>query len=107
MSRERLLLALPSQRDRAKLARETGTDERGLALALKAGLRSGIDRLDRTGQLPKTSALLPSVADQLGIPKSLVGLIPDSVVDGLLPTDDLLRRVARQDRREHGPREPQ
>jgi hypothetical protein len=93
VSRERLLLALPSQKDRAALARETGTDERGLAQALKDGLRTGIDRLDKAGQLPKTSALLPSVADQLGISKSLVGAIPDSVVDDLLPTADVLRRA--------------
>ena len=46
VSRERLLLALPSQKDRAELARETGTDERGLAQALKDGLRTGVDRLD-------------------------------------------------------------
>lgn len=92
VSRERLVLALPSRRDRAALARETGTDERGLALALKDGLRTGVDRLDRSGRLPKTSALLPSIADQLGISENLVGLIPDSVVDGLLPTDDVLRR---------------
>jgi hypothetical protein len=93
VSRERLLLALPSQKDRAELARETGTDERGLAQALKDGLRTGVDRLDKAGQLPKTSALLPSVADQLGISKNLVDAIPDSVVDNLLPTADVLRRA--------------
>lgn len=93
VSRERLLLALPSQKDRAELARETGTDERGLAQALKDGLRTGVDRLDKSGQLPKTSALLPSVADQLGISKTLVDAIPDSLVDNLLPTGDLLRRA--------------
>jgi hypothetical protein len=93
VSRERLLLALPSQKDRAELARETGTDERGLAQALQDGLRTGIDRLDRTGQLPKTSALLPSLADQLGVSKTLVEALPDSLVDDLLPTDDVLRRA--------------
>jgi hypothetical protein len=93
VSRERLLLALPSQKDRAELARETGTDERGLAQALKDGLRTGVDRLDKAGQLPKTSALLPSAADQLGISKNLVDAIPDSVVDNLLPTADVLRRA--------------
>jgi hypothetical protein len=93
VSRERLLLALPSAKDRAELARETGTDEAGLERALKDGLRAGVERLDRSGQLPKTSALLPSVADQLGVSKSLVGAIPDSVVDGLLPSDEVLRRA--------------
>lgn len=92
VSRERLLLALPSQPDRAELARELGTDEEGLAQATKDGLLTGIDRLEKAGQLPKASALLPSIADQLGISTGLVGLIPDGVVDNLLPTADLLRR---------------
>jgi hypothetical protein len=92
VSRERLLLALPSQADRAELARELGTDESGLAQAIKDGLISGIDRLETAGQLPKASALLPSVAEQLGVPSGLAGLIPDDVVDNLVPTADLLRR---------------
>jgi hypothetical protein len=92
VSRERLVLALPSEADRAALAREIGTDDRGIAQALKDGLRAGVARLDEAGRLPKASVLLPSVADQLGIPPGLAGLIPDSVVDDLLPTADVLRR---------------
>jgi hypothetical protein len=92
VSRERLLLALPSEADRAELAKETGTDERGLARAIKDGLGTGVDRLDKAGQLPKVSALLPAIADQLGISRTLVGLIPDRVVDELLPTAGVLRR---------------
>ncbi len=92
ISRERLLLALPSEEDRAELARETGTDERGLARAIKDGMSTGVDRLEKAGRLPNMSALLPSVADQLGIPKGLAGLIPDSLVDELLPTAGVLRR---------------
>ncbi len=56
-------------------------------------MRAGVDRLDKAGQLPKTSALLPSAADQLGISRNLVDAIPDSVVDNLLPTADVLRRA--------------
>ena len=92
VTRERLLLALPSREDRAQLAQELGTDEEGLAQATKDGLLAGIDRLEKAGQLPKASALLPSIADQLGISTGLVGLIPDGLVDNLLPTADLLRR---------------
>jgi hypothetical protein len=91
VSRERLLLALPSEKDRAELAREIGTDDRGVARAIDEGLRTGVDRLEKAGELPRTSALLPSVADQLGISQSLVGLIPDKLVDDLLPTADVLR----------------
>lgn len=92
VSRERLLLAMPSKQDRAELAREVGTDDRGLAQAIKDGLRTGVDRLDEAGQLPKASALLPSIADQLGVSRRLVDLIPDSLVDRLLPTAGVLRR---------------
>ncbi len=92
VSRERLVLALASQADRAALAREAGTDERGVAQALKDGLLAGVDRLEQTGQLPKASALLPSVAGQLGIPPGLAALIPASAIDNLLPTGDVLRR---------------
>lgn len=90
--RERLLLALPSQADRAKLAQEAGTDERGLAQAIDDGLHSGVDRLEESGRLPTWSALLPSIADQLGISQSLVDLIPGSLVDRLPTTGDVLRR---------------
>lgn len=90
VSRERLVLALPSKRDRAELARASGTDERGLARALSGGLRTGVDRLETAGRLPKLSALLPSIADQLGISKRLVELIPDALIDRL-STADVLR----------------
>jgi hypothetical protein len=92
VSRERLLLALPSQKDRTELARELGTDDRGLARAVRDGLRRGVDRLDAAGRLPKASALLPSLADEIGVSKSVLELIPDRVVDGLLPTAGVLRR---------------
>jgi hypothetical protein len=92
VSRERLLLAVPSREDRAELARELGTDEQGIARAIKEGMRRGVDRLDTAGRLPKVSTLLPEIADELGISRSLVGLLPDRVVDDLLPTGDVLRR---------------
>ncbi len=91
VSRERLLLALPSKADRAELAKELGTDDRGLAQSVKEGLRTAIDRLDRDGQLPKASVLLPSIADQLNIPGIISDRIPDSLVDRVLSTGDMLR----------------
>jgi hypothetical protein len=92
VSRERLLLAVPSREDRAELARELGTDERGIATAIRDGLRSGVDRLEQAGRLPRSSALLPAVADELGIPQGLVNLIPDGLVEDLLPTAGVLRQ---------------
>ncbi len=90
--RERLLLALPSQADRAKLAQETGTDEAGLAQAIDDGMHSGVDRLEKNGQLPSWPALLPQIADQVGIPQNLAGLIPDSLVNSLPPPAEVLRK---------------
>lgn len=91
VSRERLLLALPSQQDRADLARAAGTDEAGLSQTIKDGLRTGVDRLDRAGRLPSKTALLALVAEQLGVSKGLVDLIPSGLTDTLPPTADLLR----------------
>lgn len=91
VTRERLLLALPYPAERAQLAREAGTDEAGLARAIHDGLRSGVDRLERNDQLPPVSALLPEIGDELGIPQNLVNLVPDGVVDDVVPTADALR----------------
>lgn len=95
VTRERLVLDLASPRDRRALARSRGTDERGLAGELKAGLRRGVDRLERRKQLPTASALLPSVADQLDLPaaaRPLIDLLPDATVNDLAPTGAVLRR---------------
>lgn len=91
VTRERLLLALPYPEERAQLAREAGTDEAGLARAIHDGLRGGVDRLERNDQLPPVSALLPEIGDELGIPQNLVDLVPDGVVDDVVPTADALR----------------
>ena len=53
-------------------------------------------QLDRQGRLPKVSQLLPQALDQTklpGIVKTIVGAIPDPVVDNLLPTAPLLRQT--------------
>ncbi len=76
ISRERLILSLDADR----------------AEALKAGLSEGLGRLN----LPKVSAVLPEaldLADLPGIAREAIEAVPDSVVDGLLPTRDLLRRT--------------
>lgn len=96
VSRERLVLALPSARDRAELARSAGRTEAGLPSALKAGLDHAVARLDRADRLPPASALLDSYAGELGLPglaEAAVKRIPDGVVDGLLPTGAVLRRA--------------
>jgi hypothetical protein len=86
ISRERLVLSLTTPR----------TMDPATPAALKAGLRSAVDRLERAGRLPKVSKLLPDAlqrADLPGIAKTAIGLVPDSVIDSTLPTGPLLRRT--------------
>ena len=86
ISRERLVLALAQTRS---------LDPRESA-ALKTGLADAVDLLDRQGRLPKVSQLLPQALDQANLPgivKTIIGAIPDPVVDNLLPTAPLLRRT--------------
>lgn len=98
VTRERLVLALPSERERRALAQEAGTDEAGLAPALRGGLGLALARLDGGGRLPRASALRDEYADELGLPglaEEAVRRIPDGVVDDLLPTGAVLRRALR------------
>ncbi|HYB26716.1 MAG TPA: hypothetical protein VEF89_08895 [Solirubrobacteraceae bacterium] len=84
ISRERLVLALA----------ETSTLNPQTTAALKAGLLDAVDRLDHDGRLPKVSQLLPEALDQSSLPgiaKTIIGAIPDGVIDHLLPTGPLLR----------------
>ena len=86
ISRERLVLALAQTRS---------LDPRESA-ALKTGLVDAVDLLDRQGRLPEVSQLLPQALDQANLPgivKTIIGAIPDPVVDNLLPTAPLLRRT--------------
>lgn len=94
--RERLVLALPSARDRRRLARESGRSEAGLVLVLKGGLSQAVRRLDRAHRLPRASGLLETYAGDLGLPRiaeEAVRRIPDRVVDDLVPTGPVLQRA--------------
>ena len=89
ISRERLVLALAETRS---------LDPRESA-ALKAGLVDAVERLNREGRLPKVSQLLPQALDQAklpGIVKTLIGAIPNGVIDNLLPTAPLLRQTVNE-----------
>ena len=84
ISRERLVLALA----------DTRSLDPDAPPALKAGLRSAVDRLDREGRLPKVSQLLPEALEQADLPgfvKTVIAAIPDGTVDSALPTAPLLR----------------
>jgi hypothetical protein len=89
ISRERLVLALAETRS---------LDPRQSA-ALKAGLVDAVDRLNREGRLPKVSQLLPQALDQANLPgivKTIIGAIPNGVIDNLLPTAPLLRQTVNE-----------
>lgn len=99
VTRERLILALPSARDRRAIGQESGRGERGVVHALSRGLDGAVVRLDRAGRLPRASVLRDAYAGELGLPgiaEEAVRRIPDSVVDDLLPTGPVLRRALRQ-----------
>jgi hypothetical protein len=94
--RERLVLALPSARDRRRLAREAGRSEAGLAVVLRGGLGRAVRRMDRAGRLPRASALLDTYAGDLGLPglaEQAVRRFPDRVVDDLVPTGPVVERA--------------
>ena len=89
ISRERLVLALAETRS---------LDPRESA-ALKAGLVDAVDRLNREGRLPNVSQLLPQALDQANLPgivKTIIGAIPNGVIDNLLPTAPLLRQTVNE-----------
>ena len=105
VSRERLLLALPSKR--------TAPSSRGRPAPTSAAWR----RRSRTACAPASTGSSRPVSCRRGRapavgrrparhPEGLVGLIPDGLVDSLPPTADVLRPSLDNDRREHRPRGP-
>lgn len=96
VSRERLVLALPSAEDRREVAALTGRDERRLAGVLRTAMLAAVDRLDRADRLPEASGLVETYVDQLGLPgiaEEAIRRIPDGIVDGLVPTRPVVRRA--------------
>jgi hypothetical protein len=64
--------------------------------ALRAGLLTAVDRMKADGTLPPASALVNEALDQSnlnGLVKAAIRLLPDSLIDGALKTDDVLRRA--------------
>ncbi len=99
VSRERLVLALPSAADRRALLQAQGRTEADLVAALRGGLDRAVVRLDRADRLPPASQLRDSYVGELGLPgvaEEIVRRIPDGVVDGLLPTGEVLRNALRR-----------
>lgn len=64
--------------------------------ALHAGLLEAVDRMKADGTLPAASDLTDEALDKSDlnfIVKALIRALPDSVVNGALKTDDVLRRT--------------
>jgi hypothetical protein len=86
MTREALILQLaqPGARSNAEIA------------ALRAGLLGAVDRMKADGTLPPASAVSDEALDNADLPglvKILIRALPDSLIDGALKTDDVLRRT--------------
>ena len=67
--------------------------------ALHDGLLSAVARLSQDGSLPKASTLANEVVASSNLPflvKEGIRLIPDSAIDAVVKTDDVLRRTVEQ-----------
>jgi hypothetical protein len=86
MTREALILKLaqPGRRTDAQIA------------ALRAGLLGAVHRMKAEGTLPPASDLTDEALDEADLPflvKAAIRLLPDSVINAGLKTDDVLRRT--------------
>jgi hypothetical protein len=64
--------------------------------ALRGGLLDAVRRMKSDGTLPRSSSLVDEALDATdlnGLLKAAIRALPDSVVDGALPTDDVLTRT--------------
>lgn len=86
VSREALTLQLAEQ----------GTATDAQINALRAGLLRAVDLMKANGTLPPASDLVDEALDESnlnGFIKAAIRLLPDSVINGALKTDDVLRRA--------------
>lgn len=86
VSREALVLDLAQQ----------GTPTDAQISALRAGLLEAVDRMKADGTLPKASELTGQALDESnlnGLLKAAIRLLPDSLINSALKTDDVLRRA--------------
>jgi hypothetical protein len=86
VTREALILnlATPGRRSQAEIN------------ALRAGLLAAVDRMKADGSLPRASDLADEALDKADLPgfvKALIRVLPDSVIDSALKTDDVLKRT--------------
>ncbi len=78
-----------------QLAR-SGTPTDAQLAALRAGLLEAVGRMKADGTLPRASELTNEALDDSdlnGFIKAAIRALPDSLIDSLLKTDDVLRRT--------------
>lgn len=86
MTREALILQLATP----------GTRSEAEITALRAGLLGAVDKMKAAGTLPPASDYSDEAVDSSdlnGFVKFLIKALPDSVIDGALKTDDVLKRT--------------
>ena len=79
-----------------QLAESTSPATAAQVDALRAGLLEAVDRMKADHTLPAASALVGSALDQSNLNffvKAAIRALPDSVINGALQTDDVLRRA--------------
>jgi hypothetical protein len=89
VSREALVLDLA----------ETGSASDKQIAALHAGLLGAVERLSKAGALPKASKLADEVVGSADLPwlvEQAIRLVPDSVINGIVKTGDVLRRTVNE-----------
>jgi hypothetical protein len=75
---------------------QPGTHTDAQLAALRAGLLGAVDRMKRDGTLPRASELAGEAVDDADLPflvKAAIQLLPDSLINAALKTDDVLRRT--------------
>jgi hypothetical protein len=95
VSREQLLISLPSREARADLATSKGKTDADVIAALKAGMVAQTRAMDQAKLLPTTSSLVKDHPDQLGLSgaaAAAVRLVPSDGIDRLLPLGGVIER---------------
>lgn len=75
---------------------QSGTPTDAQIAAIRAGLLEAVDRMKADGTLPPASELTDEAldnADLNGFIKAAIRALPDSLINGALKTDDVLRRT--------------
>lgn len=73
-----------------------GSPTNAQVAALRAGLLEAVDRMKQEGTLPPASELAREAVDQANLPflvEAAIRLVPDSLINASLKTDDVLRRT--------------